>query len=467
MTEEVNESVQHMQQPKVAGSTWLTSFCGQDWPVVLCNASTTPEKFFGTRQRDDETPGILLGKHKYIWVATELVAEFDPCGDYELPKFDQPEILPHDDEATKSQKQRVKAFEQDAREFRDDKFWSNYVKMKSEARRIENERNRRHSERTGSSKKRKITREDDEIPFASEGKRRRDSSAFDSTGSGKQRNDSSSSPGSQQEQLPTPKQTPNKNRVGPETSNSRGFTNDSGSPNLSAGSGSEVGALRVWSPPKMSTDKVKVVIDRSKAGIIIPREALKQCDYLASLEKYHAVLGHHVIDLTADKQAVALNLTEKEFSRLEDYFYTNDIGPQLLPDKDYDSKDPFGELEEAQKSLFGESLALAFVPACKIRHEPLQALIRDKIRALDPLPPFTILVMATVFANLPAPETVTEYYLQDWMADHLAESYWVLARKYPEVLQRGLEEHDTLRRAVYSRLAVDGKMGKKGFDGEL
>ena len=52
------------QPPKVAGSTWITLYEGQDWPVVLCDERSTPPRFFNTRKQDDEVPGILLGKHK-------------------------------------------------------------------------------------------------------------------------------------------------------------------------------------------------------------------------------------------------------------------------------------------------------------------------------------------------------------------------------------------------------------------
>lgn len=64
MENQVIQSIEASGPPKEAGSTWITLYNGQDWPVVLCDKKTTPEKFLLSRHQDDEVPGILLGKHK-------------------------------------------------------------------------------------------------------------------------------------------------------------------------------------------------------------------------------------------------------------------------------------------------------------------------------------------------------------------------------------------------------------------
>lgn len=74
-----------------------------------------------------------------VWVMKENLREFDPNLDYlqkETP-FDQPNILSSDDEKTKIEKQRRTAFRQDAMAFEGADYWHNFIKQKSEARKLE------------------------------------------------------------------------------------------------------------------------------------------------------------------------------------------------------------------------------------------------------------------------------------------------------------------------------------------
>lgn len=149
-----------------------------------------------------------------VWVFLDQLAEFVPHADYFswFPKFDQPEIQKYDNDYVKTEKQRFHAFTRDAMHFESDKYWYNYVVQKSEARKLENERHRRHSSRnsafTQRGTKRRLTLEQDGTSVDEENQRQW-SSALTSRGREDGRKDSVISG---QDQYPTPEDTPIKKR---------------------------------------------------------------------------------------------------------------------------------------------------------------------------------------------------------------------------------------------------------------
>ena len=58
---------------KSAGSTWVYSYGGKLWPVVLCDEKLVPQKFMASRRKDCHLPAILLGK-RVLYVHSDISA---------------------------------------------------------------------------------------------------------------------------------------------------------------------------------------------------------------------------------------------------------------------------------------------------------------------------------------------------------------------------------------------------------
>lgn len=50
--------------PKVAGSTWIVTLNGKEWPVMLCDESLPPKPFQQIRRSPLEIPAIQLGRRR-------------------------------------------------------------------------------------------------------------------------------------------------------------------------------------------------------------------------------------------------------------------------------------------------------------------------------------------------------------------------------------------------------------------
>lgn len=96
----------------------------------------------------------------------------------------------------------------------------------------------------------------------------------------------------------------------------------------------------------------------------------------------------------------------------------------------------------------------------------MQKVIYEKLQALYPLEPLSILIIAQVVSYMQMPENLYEEELAKWIIDHIVEYFWRLAAEHGGALQRLLEQNDDLRAAVYGRLAADGRLGKGGLEEE-
>lgn len=82
--------------------------------------------------------------------------------------------------------------------------------------------------------------------------------------------------------------------------------------------------------------------------------------------------------------------------------------------------------------------------------------MRDKLCALSPIPPLSLLIIATMLSKLPPPLTASEFYLQEWTVDKLSENMSVLQRDHEEVLDRKMSEseNEPLWQAVFQKIAM-------------
>lgn len=194
----------------------------------------------------------------------------------------------------------------------------------------------------------------------------------------------------------------------------------------------------------------RIFIGPNSTGIIVPLISLDPCSYL--LERQSMDNGKIIIDLRGDPTALSLNLTEREFMKIYEYFHTTDLRP-------LDTHIP--HLTSQQKSGYAEQLGLAFVAASKIQHELLEESIKEKLVAMYPLPPFTILALAKIISSMRITKegARAEKSVKDYVTDYVAMEFWGLARHQSDALQSLLKDHPDLRVRVFEKVSERLEMG--------
>ena len=103
--------------------------------------------------------------------------------------------------------------------------------------------------------------------------------------------------------------------------------------------------------------------------------------------------------------------------------------------------------------------------------ERLQALVVDKLRTLYPLPPVHILILVRCLTRASSSSSTSSTEggearaaLFDWLADHVAEYYFLLMREHGRQLCEGLRDDDELLQAVLERVLRDPKGCWRGVE---
>lgn len=189
--------------------------------------------------------------------------------------------------------------------------------------------------------------------------------------------------------------------------------------------------------------------------MVVNRRLVHECEHLGRLEKSDSEGKNFFIDITD------YDLTPKEFMPTFDYFRTGTIGPTLYGDQFSDA-----DLAGDKRSNLAEFFAKAFITAHKIHHAPLQSIIFNKIRALSPLDPLSILIVAERLRQIGSidEQNEVEEDIRAWMRDQMVSFYWVIARDHTSALQGLLERDHELRMSIYEALAKYPLAGKRGLD---
>ncbi|KAF2165849.1 hypothetical protein M409DRAFT_55706 [Zasmidium cellare ATCC 36951] len=485
--------------PVTEGSTWLITYNGALWPAMVCDVDGAPARFIASRRGPHELPAILLGRHKYIWVSTQTIREYDPNRDYlaSAKKFDQPEILATDDDSTKVEKQRQKAFRQDAPAFLGAEYWHNYISRNSQVRKLEAERNAQESRKKSQSTPKR--RRSDEDSFSSGSRKRR------ATG---EKGHSTESKG-----YPTPtssRKKSNRNMFGLEYAHLFGGCHDEGTESPSRKAGSTMYSQVVaraqrarhhdvdidddtdvdgsnglfmpktgddkarhqkspsfikreqrHAPPQVGPNMCRVLISSNRSGIIIPLTALDNCFYLHQRETFNNITKEHIIDLRKDPRAIDQALTEQQFLSIYDYLHTGKIVPHITPSTNGDS------ISAIEKTRSAQILSQAFVAATKIQHEYLQEIIQQKLCRLHPLPIVAIPPVAREILSVTSPNggTKVEKFMREWIIDHVGWDFWDLCPKFSEPIHKLITEHG-LAEVVFGKVVQRMEGEKAAADRE-
>lgn len=358
------------------------------------------------------------------------------------------------------EKQRRRAFEQDAPEYKDAAYWHNFIIQKSKARKVEAEIAAQH-----------IRKQNLSTP-----KRRRQDHDSHSSGSHKRHAAGEKIPWKELKGLVTPK-SPNKkpkldasapeyahlfrqsrdNETDEDYDNSGGRTNK---PFASRNSNdvfvvdkrrslNPLAAMkREWrpAPPPMGPDMCRILIDAKSPGVIIPLAAVERCTYLLERQGVNMIANEHIVDLRKDSRALKLALTESDLHKIYDFLHTGKVVPDIAD---------VNMLSERKKVEYAEKLGMAFVTASKIQHEYLQETIQHKLCMAQPLPPLGVVTVATAILSIEVSNKV-EKFLRDWIIDHIQYHFWAIAGKAALALEKVMTDHD-LHSFVFSK--VGERMG--------
>ncbi|KAK3703793.1 hypothetical protein LTR37_014239 [Vermiconidia calcicola] len=466
-----------MWSAKAKGSTWLTTYDGKLWPVVLCRDEFPPKRFMSSRSSPAALPAILLGKHIYIWVTENSLQDFDPSKDYLQYSSFPGSTQQMNGWNSKSERLRYNAFIQDALQYKDDAFWKNYIESNRAACRLDRKLSgKRRPENAWSD-------DDTEIVSFTD-------SRTPSTGPYKRRRLSNGRAGVRSAQLPTPGPTPIKTR------NNQNIAIDSDAEqvddDLSENEDSFVRQSKIKSDlfvqdsseseddedskeqqllatreknKKTIKDKapkyndLTIFVGEEHTPFSVKTDAVQhKCDFLWERKQYTDDLALH-INLYEESQA---KIQAKEFEPVWQYLTRREFTPRIV---ECDSGQKLEKVfMEEQKDDAAMKVIQIYVTASKIQFGALQLLCVNKLRVLYPLSSSTLLIVATMSEMAEKWDCDTETEMEGWLVDHIAERFMTLIGRESIALHRLLSEHDDLRESVFERLPMHKDARMRGED---
>ncbi|GIZ37485.1 hypothetical protein CKM354_000093000 [Cercospora kikuchii] len=472
--------------PIPPGTNCIASIKGIPWPVVICSDEVAPAKFLAIRREPAHVPVIQLGRYRYIFVHNELLKPAEPHVDYlkGLKAFLDPEVQPDDGPEIIEEKQRRRAF-RDLQAFEDDRFWANYIKNQSEARKIEMElRRKRHpiqqtyrvpnddlfGRREGHFQRPSQPPKRQKVDLGGSSRQPQGPKYSARAGPGENRHDSVL------ETIDTSDEDENKALVSgpfqasapaPTSSRRSDIDTFSGKVYQSVERPSEfISAPAASSPTEPAPPECRIVFPYGDPNwLIVKRSLISNCNYLAVRACEDD--GATELNLGKDDRACETNLAASDIAAVREYYSTGELGPRLVNDPEEDPRISKLDQKPQRKFLHAEALGKAFVTAVKIEDEPLQDFIYKKLSALYPLTPFGIIILARCASDLPKPTTDAHESILRLITTQIVKYYWVIVKQHSSLLQRILESDDTLRTTVFNRLRDDPQAGKLGLGDKL
>ncbi|PPJ57425.1 hypothetical protein CBER1_01356 [Cercospora berteroae] len=485
--------------PIPPGTNCIASIKGIPWPVVICSDEVAPAQFLAIRREPAHIPVIQLGRYRYIFVHRGLLKPAEPHIDYldGLKAFPDPEVQPDDGPEIIEEKQRRRAFRTDLQLFKGDHFWANFITNQSEARKIEKQQLAKYSnlQRTYTKPR---NRQNMEFAHSRSAKRQKlqsnNHAHWQHDTKQKQRNrdrvprhdsftsmiEPSDDDGSDCEDLsdnddeyvasgalsfPVLPSAPTSKRK-PATDDFDGKVHQSiegPSRCLSRSCETTFMANAPELPKAGPLDCVVIFPYGELSSIAVGKNVVSNCPYLAARTCDDESTSQ--LDLRNDKRAIETNLAASDLAAVLEFYATGEIGPRLVNQPSDDPEISAVDQLETKKDKHAETLGKAFATAVKIEDELLQDLIHQKLCALYPLTPLGILIVAKCVSKLSPSTWSIQHDVSTWVTQHLIQSYWAIAKNYVGMLQRLLEENETLRHAVYDGLKGIAQPSSNGHHG--
>lgn len=180
--------------------------------------------------------------------------------------------------------------------------------------------------------------------------------------------------------------------------------------------------------------------------------AVRLCEFLST--RIHNVKGlGSVIELGADT-----TITSKDFITVAEFLQNGEFCPRLIETPEGQRLD--GVVLQEEKYDAAGMVARTYTRASSIQFEHLQSLCVDKLKALHPYTPTTLMSVVGFLSKRERNDNDAESELMRWMVDLLTESFWAVVRSDANItLERVMRGDAGLRQMVVEKLASDPAMG--------
>ncbi|KAK5131105.1 hypothetical protein LTR08_001323 [Meristemomyces frigidus] len=459
---------------KEVGSTWVWSYHGKDWPVILCDYQTPPRIFITTR-RPTEIPALLLGKRKFIWVTDDArLQAMDPFRDYfeGLPCVGTTPNRDYDAEVSEEKLRKI-AFREDAPASHTLGFWKNFIDNRRAARATESEIANKYSHPR---RKRNYGDDDDIDEVEIVGVRPISAAGSTPKTVSKRRSDREDS----KAQLLKPGPTPSKRGLGKQrerpiiTPNGDNDDYDDSSlfveeANMHRDPSSDSHRSKLQ---KLRQDNEQSAIDNrpgielctifvgnTKKPFQVPSAAVACSSFLSDQIHFTEALGSH-IDLSDDREP-----TEEDFSPVWEYMHNNDFRPQYI-DRRRPGSFPHldGVIDADDRDKAAKLCGCVFRTASMLQLEALQSLAVDKLKALYPLSPLMILIVARCAQDSEHCMSDAKDELLAWLVDHVGDYYYQLITLHGKQLAEMLSRSPSFEQSVADRVARNPQACKEGME---
>ena len=193
--------------------------------------------------------------------------------------------------------------------------------------------------------------------------------------------------------------------------------------------------------------------ETEQTPFVVPYKAVGQSDILADQVEWRTC--GNTINLAYDAE-----ITATAFMPVAEYLRDGEFAPVLI-DKN-GLRHLAGVALQDEKHKPAVHAAYGYMVAAKLSLNDLQTLCFDKLSAIYPLSPLTLVYVLRLYAASPKWDAEVEGPMRDWLIAHVAEFYWVLVDQHGGALSRMLRQDEELSRGVHAMLANGESDGMRG-----
>ena len=168
---------------------------------------------------------------------------------------------------------------------------------------------------------------------------------------------------------------------------------------------------------------------------------------IADLVRFDEDLKSHVI------LSEEMGITREDFESIGEYLQKKDFGPRIVESDTHQRLE--GVVLPEEKDEAAVKIAKTYRTASKIQFGDLQGLCVLKLKALYPLSPQYLLIVALIITRAERWGCDAEDEILEWLVSHVAERFWRLVEYEHLNLKKVMLENEMLRQGVFRRLTGD------------
>ena len=196
-------------------------------------------------------------------------------------------------------------------------------------------------------------------------------------------------------------------------------------------------------------DECTVFVGTKQTPFLVPRDAVGKCDFLNNLVIFDEHRRSHLVIESK------LHVASHAFEPIAEYLQRGENGASLRCA--YGPPRLNGPFAQQELDAAAVSMAKFYLTASKLQMSALQTLAFEKLKALSPLTPPTLVVVARYlqlsgeWCN--APESL------GWVVTHVTKCYWELVTECGADFSRLLRGHSAMSIAVFESMAKNAQAG--------